>query len=91
MTKTMMKTILWGMAAVAFCATIIYGFQTAGRRYSDFAGYYTASRILVSTDSISYMYDNDWFKEKMHGYGIPDSTFIMYVNPPAVGQVHFCV
>lgn len=75
------------MAIAGLCATCIYGFETSGRRFSDFGGYYTASRILTTTDSVSFVYNDDWFKAKMNSFGIPDSTFIMYVNPPPIALV----
>jgi hypothetical protein len=83
----MRKTILWLIVLGGFCATCFYGFRTANRRLSDFAGYYTASHIFVERDSVSHMYHDEWFKLKAHSYGIPDSTFIIYVNPPPVSLV----
>jgi hypothetical protein len=65
----------------------IYGFWSGSRKTSDFAGYYTSARILIEADSVSCMYDGRWFVQKMHRYGIADSTLLMYVNPPLVASV----
>jgi hypothetical protein len=65
----------------------LYGFWSGAQHMSDFSGYYTSSRILVTSDSVSRMYDGKWFVDRMHQYGIPDSTLLMYVNPPQVAVV----
>ena len=65
----------------------VYGLWSGTRHMSDFAGYYTSARILLTADSVSQMYDDAWFVTRMHRYGIPDSTLIMYVNPPPVAVV----
>ena len=83
----MTKNLLRLAAIAAFCASSWYGFRTSGQRFSDFAGYYTSSRILATTDSIGSAYHDDWFKQKMNSFGIPDSTFIMYVNPPLASLI----
>ena len=51
---------------------------------SDFAGYYTASTIIARSDSAARMYNDAWFKDRIKGLGMTDSSMIMYVNPPPV-------
>jgi hypothetical protein len=78
---------LWILVIAATCTFSFYGFFSGSKYFSDFAGYYTSSKILASTDSAVYMYNDDFFVDKMHSFGIPDTTFIMYVNPPPVSFV----
>ena len=86
-TTEMKSTMLRAAIVVAGGLVTVYGFWSGARHMSDFAGYYTSARILVTDDSVSHMYDDAWFVNRMHRYGIPDSTLIMYVNPPPVAVV----
>ncbi len=74
----------FGWILVISASTVItfYGFYLSSNSFSDFAGYYTSTKILLDADSTANLYDDEWFVSKMHSFGIPDSTFIMYVNPP---------
>lgn len=80
----MEKNILWITVIGAACIISFYGFHSGSKYFSDFAGYYTSSKILVSTDSAAFLYNDEWFVNRMNSFGIPDTTFIMYVNPPPV-------
>jgi hypothetical protein len=83
----MRKILLWIAVILPACLLISYGFITGSERLSDFAGYYTSAKILVTTDSVSLIYEDEWFIDKMHSYDIPDSTIIMLVNPPTVSFI----
>ena len=72
----------WILVISAGVVFTFYGFYLSSISFSDFAGYYTSTKILSNADSTAVLYDDEWFVSKMHSYGIPDSTFIMYVNPP---------
>jgi len=78
------KTLAWLAVFLGGGFLCVYGFWSGTRHMSDFAGYYTSARILMTADSIPHMYDDNWFVNRMHQYGIPDSTLLMYVNPPQV-------
>jgi len=66
---------------------IVHGIFRGGSRLSDFAGYYTAASIAAQGDSVGRMYDDGWFVGQIHKLGLPDTTMIMYVNPPPVSLV----
>ena len=83
----MLKKVFGLLAVGGFVVVCFVGFRSGTQRQSDFAGYYTAAKIVATTDSISRMYDDHWFVSQMHSYGISESTFIMYVNPPSVAFV----
>jgi len=71
------------LAAVAgIVLTSLVGFRDASRRLYDFAGYYAASKIVATEDSLAHLYDDAWFKEKVARYGMAEPTIVMYVNPP---------
>jgi hypothetical protein len=72
----------WILVISAGAVVTFYGFYLSSNSFSDFAGYYTSTKILLDSDSTAVLYDDEWFVSKMHSFGIPDSTFIMYVNPP---------
>ncbi|MGE5811171.1 MAG: glycosyltransferase family 87 protein [Ignavibacteria bacterium] len=72
----------WILVISAGAVITFYGFYLSSNSFSDFAGYYTSTKILLDADSTANLYDDEWFISKMHSFGIPDSTFIMYVNPP---------
>lgn len=78
----MQKIILWLITLAAAALISYYGILTGGKYFSDFAGYYTASKILVNYGSSADLYNDEYFISKMNSFGIPDTTFIMYVNPP---------
>ena len=84
---TIPKWARWLFAFLALSAVVV-SFVLASRqspaRLSDFAGYYTAARILLSGDSISSLYDDDQFKRNVKKLGLEDSTIVLYVNPPPV-------
>ncbi|MFN0159300.1 MAG: glycosyltransferase family 87 protein [Bacteroidota bacterium] len=66
---------------------IFVGFKYAGTRLTDFAGYYTAGRMLLEGHRPQDLYDDAKFQQAMSSYGIKEPTIIMYVNPPTVGLV----
>ncbi len=72
----------WILVISAGAVITFYGFYLSSNSFSDFAGYYTSTKILLDADSTAFLYNDEWFVSKMQSYGIPDSTFIMYVNPP---------
>lgn len=78
---------MWIAVLTSGALLAAYGFLAGTRHQSDFAGYYTAARVVITGDSVSRIYDREWFTAKMHSYGIADSTLIMYVNPPSVALV----
>jgi Glycosyltransferase family 87 len=69
--------------SVTFLALAVVGFRYSTHRLSDFAGYYGASRMLVSGDNPADFYRDSWFKKRLAGLGIDEPTIIYYVNPPA--------
>ncbi len=79
-------TYLWFLALTGSAMITGYGMWTGSQRLSDFAGYYTASRMVLS-GSGSSLYDDARFVDSMQGFGIPESTFTMYVNPPLLALV----
>jgi hypothetical protein len=79
--------ISWAAVLVVGGLLCFYGFWSGAHHMSDFAGYYTAARVLATHDSLSHIYDEHWFVNRMHRYGIPDSTLLMYVNPPPIAFV----
>jgi hypothetical protein len=72
----------WVLVISASAIITFYGFYLSSNSFSDFAGYYTSTKILLDADSAAVLYNDEWFVSKMNSFGIPDSTFIMYVNPP---------
>ena len=74
------------VAAVAgLLLTSTTGLRFASTRLADFAGYYTAARIICSEDSLSRLYSDEWFQQKLEELGIHEPTIVMYVNPPTTG------
>lgn len=37
---------------------------------TDFPNYYTSARLLVEGKDVSRLYDDNWFQEQIHGYGM---------------------
>ncbi len=79
------RILLWG-AVVSGCTILTtIGFTYSSHRLSDFAGYYTASKIFVtSQDTLSALYNDRAFILHASEFGIQESTFVMYVNPPQI-------
>ncbi len=38
--------------------------------HSDFANYYVSAKLIADNAPLEKIYDNDWFQQKIHGYGI---------------------
>jgi Glycosyltransferase family 87 len=79
------RILLWG-AVVSGCIILTtVGFTYSSHRLSDFAGYYTASKIFAtSRDTLSVLYNDRVFILHAREFGIRESTFVMYVNPPQI-------
>jgi hypothetical protein len=53
---------------------------------SDFPNYYTAARIVVDGRALNRLYDDDWFQEQIHSYGM-DQQGKFSPFPPATALV----
>lgn len=71
-------------SAAAFL--LLPGLRHSGR-LSDFAGYYTASRIVLSGDSVEDLYNDRRFIDRMQTWGLRDTQMIFYVNPPPASLI----
>ncbi|MBK8230956.1 MAG: DUF2029 domain-containing protein [Candidatus Eisenbacteria bacterium] len=74
-----------GLVLLGLVATV--GVRRAGDRVSDFAGYWTAGRVLIDGKDLSRIYDDRWFGEASVGYGTGEPHMLMYVNPPAIAAL----
>jgi len=84
------KTVRIAIAIVVVSGStfvIVHGVFHGRSGLSDFAGYYTAASIAARGDSVERMYDDAWFVGQINRLGLPDTTVIMYVNPPPVSLV----
>lgn len=75
------------VVVVGSIALVGWGIFRSQNRVSDFAGYYTASKIVFSHDSVEHMYDDRWFTGRLQAFGLADTSMILYVNPPCVTLV----
>jgi hypothetical protein len=82
-----MHRALWGLAVACVSISCILGFRYSTSHLSDFTGYYAAAKIVATRDSVEQMYDDEWFKQRVRSFAIPESTFVMYVNPPPVSFI----
>ena len=65
-------------------ASYVHTFRAPQNRLSDFAGYYTAAKLVATGDSVASMYDDQWFIGRLGQFGILDRKMVFYVNPPPV-------
>src|SRR5438128_1326809 len=79
---TWVRNVFAAIAMFGLVTSAYLSFSHPTNRLSDFAGYYTASKIILSRDSLASMYDDGWFKGQVKKLGMEDSTIVFYVNPP---------
>lgn len=77
--------LLIGLFLLVLVATV--GVRRAADRVSDFAGYWTAGRVLIDGGDLCRIYDDSWFSETSVGYGTGEPHMLMYVNPPAIAAL----
>lgn len=77
----------WLIVIVGSVSLTIIGFGYSEHRLSDFTGYYTAAKVLATSDSLARLYDDVWFTNQVKQFGINETTFVMYVNLPTVAFI----
>ena len=80
---TIVRQILPALAAVCFLLTSVTGLHFSSSRLSDFAGYYTAAKVVASGEPTERLYDDSWFQTQLRSFGMDEPTIVMFVNPPA--------
>lgn len=84
------RRVRWLLLALSLTSIVVVcllTFRSPHNRLSDFAGYYTASKLVATGDSVASMYDDQWFIGRMGQFGIIDQKMVFYVNPPAASFV----
>jgi len=80
---TVVRKILPTLTVVCFVLTSVSGLRFASSRLSDFAGYYTASKVVAHGETTERLYDDHWFQDQLRSFGMNEPTIVMFVNPPA--------
>jgi hypothetical protein len=73
-----------GVLIVLIIFQFRYGVVPAWRGiHSDFPNYYTSSKLLVEGKDLSMIYHDEWFQQKIYGYGIGEEGKYSPFPPPA--------
>lgn len=83
-------SVRWLIAIGALAVIFLWYFYSSSHsshRLSDFAGYYTAAKVVVSGDSVPSIYNDEWFKRRVQQLGMEDTSIVFYVNPPPAALI----
>jgi hypothetical protein len=76
-----LNLILRVLALASFTIFLIYSFYKIPQLTSSYTSYYTHSRMLLEGDSLSNVYNDEKFNEKINEYGIRNIYDINYDSP----------
>jgi hypothetical protein len=71
--------MLIGLAGYLFLKGVV---PALSKIDADFPGYYTAARIVTDGQDTARLYDDAWFRQQMHGYGLESQGKFAPFPPP---------